>query len=306
MRKGFTKIPNELRDLPLSIEAIGLYTWLSLHADQNGQIKTSRADLTKRTGLSQRQIRTAVEKLVATKLATKQTTKLPTKLATTLTITFLETYEPKKITSDQVNDQVSDQVNDQPSRAYKNDNIIISCLYSLRNNKKEKEYNYYVIALERIGENANSMSDKSDAEVQRLVPIFVKEYYNLMVETNKSRMGKIKTNIINQRLAFLWARIKESGLDNVLEVIDKATQSNFLNGGGNRGFVANFEWIMRPNNFPKVLEGTYDNRIINNNGYADRTNSTRTAAEQRAFDVAARIAELAAEDDANERLWQQK
>ena len=130
MRKGFTKIPNELRDLPLSIEAIGLYTWLSLNADQNGQIKTSRADLTKRTGLSQRQIRTAVEKLGATKLATKQATKLPTKLATTLTITFLETYEPKKIASDQVNDQVSDQVNDQVSRAYKNDNIIISCLYS--------------------------------------------------------------------------------------------------------------------------------------------------------------------------------
>ena len=291
MRKGFTKIPNELRDLPLSIEAIGLYTWLSLHADQNGQIKTSRADLTKRTGLSQRQIRTAVEKLVATKLATKQTTKLPTKLATTLTITFLETYEPKKITSDQVNDQ--------PSRAYKNDNIIISCLYSLRNNKKEKEYNYYVIALERIGENANSMSDKSDAEVQRLVPILVKEYYNLMVETNKSRMGKIKTNIINQRLAFLWARIKESGLDNVLEVINKATQSNFLNGAGGRGFIANFEWIMRPNNFPKVLEGTYDNR--EQHGY----NKQQSDAQRRAAEAAAIIERLAnqKDDDPDKPLW---
>ena len=299
MRKGFTKIPNELRDLPLSIEAIGLYTWLSLHADPNGQIKTSRADLTKRTGLSQRQIRTAVEKLVATKLATKQTTKLPTKLATTLTITFLETYEPKKITSDQVNDQVSDQVNDQPSRAYKNDNIIISCLYGLRNNKKEKEYNYYVIALERIGENANSMSDKSDAEVQRLVPILVKEYYNLMVETNKSRMGKIKTNIINQRLAFLWARIKESGLDNVLEVINKATQSNFLNGAGGRGFIANFEWIMRPNNFPKVLEGTYDNR--EQHGY----NKQQSDAQRRAAEAAAIIERLAnqKDDDPDKPLW---
>ena len=191
-------------------------------------------------------------------------------------------------------------------RVYKNDNIIISCLNILIKNNKEKECIYFVNALERIGENANSMSDKSDAEAERLLPIFVKEYYNLMVETNKASMGKIKTAIINQRLQFLKARIKESGLINVLEVINKSTQSRFLNGGGNRGFVANFEWIMRPNNFPKVLEGTYDNRIINNNGYADRTNSTRTAAEQRAFDVAARIAELAAEDDANERLWQQR
>lgn len=220
----------------------------------------------------------------------------------------LKTKGVQELKTDMFGTQSGTQVGTQNGtlRAYKNDNIIISCLNILIKNNKEKECIYFVNALERIGENANSMSDKSDAEAERLLPIFVKEYYNLMVETNKASMGKIKTAIINQRLQFLKARIKESGLINVLEVINKSTQSRFLNGGGNRGFVANFEWIMRPNNFPKVLEGTYDNRIINNNGYADRTNSTRTAAEQRAFDVAARIAELAAEDDANERLWQQR
>lgn len=126
MKNGFTKIPNTLAELPLTIEAIGLYTWLSLRADNDGNIFTSRAKLAKETGLSEQQIRTAIEKLQATKLITKLSTKQPTKLATNLTICFLRSYKEKKIESNQVNNQVKNQVNDQP-RANKNDNIL-SCL----------------------------------------------------------------------------------------------------------------------------------------------------------------------------------
>jgi hypothetical protein len=299
MRKGFTKIPNELRDLPLSIEAIGLYTWLSLHADQNGQIITSYRQIVSLSGMSLQRVRTAMKLLLKTQVVTQVVTQGSTQVTTILTISFLKDCSPQKnVANTSANTSANTNIG-KSSRAYKNDNIIISCLNLLKNNKKEKEYNYFVIALERIGENANSMSDKSDAEVQRLVPIFIKEYYNLMVETNKSRMGKIKTNIINQRLAFLWARIKESGLDNVLEVINKATQSNFLNGAGGRGFIANFEWIMRPNNFPKVLEGTYDNR--EQHGY----DKQQSDAQRRAAEAAAIIERLAnqKDDDPDKPLW---
>ncbi len=299
MRKGFTKIPNELRDLPLSIEAIGLYTWLSLHADQNGQIITSYRQIVSLSGMSLQRVRTAMKLLLKTQVLTQVVTQGSTQVTTILTISFLKDCSPQKnVANTSANTSANTNIG-KSSRAYKNDNIIISCLNLLKNNKKEKEYNYFVIALERIGENANSMSDKSDAEVQRLVPIFIKEYYNLMVETNKSRMGKIKTNIINQRLAFLWARIKESGLDNVLEVINKATQSNFLNGAGGRGFIANFEWILRPNNFPKVLEGTYDNRV--QHGY----DKQQSDAQRRAAEAAAIIERLAnqKDDDPDKPLW---
>ncbi len=299
MRKGFTKIPNELRDLPLSIEAIGLYTWLSLHADQNGQIITSYRQIVSLSGMSLQRVRTAMKLLLKTQVVTQVVTQGSTQVTTILTISFLKDCSPQKnVANTSANTSANTNIG-KSSRAYKNDNIIISCLNLLKNNKKEKEYNYFVIALERIGENANSMSDKSDAEVQRLVPIFIKEYYNLMVETNKSRMGKIKTNIINQRLAFLWARIKESGLENVLEVINKATQSNFLNGAGGRGFIANFEWILRPNNFPKVLEGTYDNRV--QHGY----DKQQSDAQRRAAEAAAIIERLAnqKDDDPDKPLW---
>ncbi len=113
MRKGFTKIPNSLLDMPLSMDALALYTWLSLQADKNGLVRASRSLICEHTGFSERQVRTTIEKLVASKLLTKLPTKLPTKFATTLTITFLSSCADGKTKSDQVNDQVSDQVNDQ-------------------------------------------------------------------------------------------------------------------------------------------------------------------------------------------------
>lgn len=64
----------------------------------------------------------------------------------------------------------------------------------------------------------------------------------------------------SKRTAFLLARLREYGKEALAAVVKKAAASDFLNGGGSRGFVADFEWLFRPNNFPRVLEGTYDNR----------------------------------------------
>lgn len=190
--KQFTKIPNTLAELPLTIEAIGLYTWLSLRADKDGNIFTSRAKLAKETGLSERQIRTAIEKLQATKLATKQ----PTKFATNLTICFLSSCKDKKNKNDQVNDQVSDQVNDQP-RANKNDNINISSLKKEENKEnpttivvgEKKEKKVAAIA----ATNKNDLESRREKFYESLIPYVqrygretVRDFYNYWTEANRS------------------------------------------------------------------------------------------------------------------------
>lgn len=140
MRQGFTMIPKAILDKRLSIEAIGLYTWLSANADKKGRVATSRADLSKRTGLSPQQVRTALSKLESTKLITKLSTKLPTKLATTLIVSFLADYKDENLVSNQVSNQVNNQVNNQP-RAYKND-ILFN--HSIEEDKEEKRNNLSV------------------------------------------------------------------------------------------------------------------------------------------------------------------
>ena len=56
----------------------------------------------------------------------------------------------------------------------------------------------------------------------------------------------------------LRARVREYGTEAVLQAIEKIRQSAFLRGQNAKGWVITFEWFVRPNNFPKVLEGNYD------------------------------------------------
>lgn len=58
----------------------------------------------------------------------------------------------------------------------------------------------------------------------------------------------------------LKSRIKENGIDTVLSVIDKISESDFLKGKNDRKWVITFDWFILPGNFQKVKEGNYDNR----------------------------------------------
>ncbi len=58
-------------------------------------------------------------------------------------------------------------------------------------------------------------------------------------------------------------RVKDYGIDMILEAIRQIPKSSFLNGGGKKGFVITFDWFIAPNNFVKVLEGNYADRQAN-------------------------------------------
>jgi len=58
----------------------------------------------------------------------------------------------------------------------------------------------------------------------------------------------------------LNARIREYGLDKVLEAIAQIPKSAFLRGQNQKGWIISFDWLIKPNNFCKVLEGQYTDR----------------------------------------------
>ena len=64
----------------------------------------------------------------------------------------------------------------------------------------------------------------------------------------------------SRRGRMLRARIREYGVETVLEAIEKVRQSPFLRGQNGKNWVITFEWLVRPNNFSKVLEGNFDDR----------------------------------------------
>ena len=58
----------------------------------------------------------------------------------------------------------------------------------------------------------------------------------------------------------LRARIKEYGIGSVLEAIEMVKASDFLMGNNSKGWTPTLDWFSRPNNFPKVVNGNYQNK----------------------------------------------
>lgn len=137
---------------------------------------------------------------------------------------------------------------------------------------------------EIIEANASTSScDDSVVDFSKLM-----SYWNkIMADKSIPQIQKMT----DRRKSMVKARVKEYGKDAIQKVITNAADSLFLNGGGDRGVVFDFDWIFRPNNFPKVLEGYYNIKRMNNG--AVKTNNSQ---EQRLSAVSDRISQLLAED----------
>jgi hypothetical protein len=127
-------------------------------------------------------------------------------------------------------------------------------------------------------ENANAMRTHSEGnaikerkrkerkEIGSASCEIVKNAYH----THCANMPKVLL-ISDQRKTAINNRIKEHGIDAVENVIKLAGESAFLSGESDKGFTANLDWILKPANFIKIMEGNYKNKI---NGKPARPPST--------------------------------
>lgn len=99
-----------------------------------------------------------------------------------------------------------------------------------------------------------SQSDKKSTQTwqEQLTKIF-KEWNS--IDDNLPKINFIRNGSTRQRL--LQARINEYGFDNVLKAIDNVKNSQYLKGYV-KPFRITFDWFIKPNNFPKVLDGNYN------------------------------------------------
>lgn len=78
-------------------------------------------------------------------------------------------------------------------------------------------------------------------------------------EETGGALGKLMM-ITGRRREMVRARIRETSVDDFFTMIHNAASSSFLRGESQRGWVANFDWCIKPNNYPKVLEGRYNDQ----------------------------------------------
>jgi hypothetical protein len=127
-------------------------------------------------------------------------------------------------------------------------------------------------------DSKESMGDKPPEEpadeTSKRETVPYKKIQELFIETCPS-FSKIMA-INGQRKKAVGARWNEHKDIEVFKALfEKAEASSFMKGRNDRNWTADFDWMMKPTNFSKVLEGRYDDK----GGTGDGVNSRLTESE---------------------------
>ena len=83
-------------------------------------------------------------------------------------------------------------------------------------------------------------------------------YYELCPNMSSTRPVLKYTDEIKKNVKARWA---EYSIEDFETVFKKAEASDFLNNRADITFQASFDWLMRPKNFSKALNGNFDNIV---------------------------------------------
>lgn len=125
-------------------------------------------------------------------------------------------------------------------------------------------------------ESITSLPPKLDKEV-------IEEILELYHRSGNSLPKVIK--ITNQRKTAISARLKEHGVDQIKKMLSNVSESDFLQGINKNNWTADFDWLFKPQNFLKVLEGNYKNKTNGNKQPNNRAGREPATADQLAKDT---------------------
>ena len=146
------------------------------------------------------------------------------------------------------------------------------------------------IGKDRLGEVIEGQCpDKCPTETKELKKEEVEEVvkaWNSLSDLGISKISKLRST--TERYKSMRERIKEYSLDDFLEAIDLIKKSDFLQGKNKKKWFISFDWFVKPNNFPKVLEGNYTNREVKEEpkkevNDVELTDEIRAALEEQMF-----------------------
>lgn len=204
---------------------------------KRGQLVTSLDSIKSKTGLSLQTIRTCIKRL-------KSTSEITSKSTNRFTIVTILKYDSYQENKEPANTQTNKPANKQLTNDQQTTNKQLTT-----NNNDNNDNNGLDTKASLLTDEQSTQDNLNYAEIVK--------FFNS--ETN-GVFGEVRYPISEKRKQSIRARVREHGKKAFADVVRKASVSNFLKGGNNRGFVATFDWLIRPNNFQKTLEGNYDNR----------------------------------------------
>lgn len=130
------------------------------------------------------------------------------------------------------------------------------------NGSEEKQKKQMVILKskrkQKNPDNDNENDNENDNDNDKEIITSIVDAWNSLSAVGIPSISIIRSG--SKRYKSLTARIKEYGQEDILKAIDNIRNSKFLQGKNERGWVITFDWLLLPSNFPKVLEGNYQDR----------------------------------------------
>ena len=144
---------------------------------------------------------------------------------------------------------------------YKNAKNTTACLAMHNENENENENendtNSSVVSEKKEGSIAAKEISGKSANFDTAAAWqqnFIKTFNELIAGSNIPPVRRLSAKRMD-KLRVIW---REFSTKDLAEVVRKAAASDFLNGRGTKHyFQATFDWLIEPENFLKVLEGTY-------------------------------------------------
>lgn len=138
-----------------------------------------------------------------------------------------------------------------------------------RERKEAKRYNVTKCNADVTESNAvaESGEDKEPEQEREVITVAkdtgcdeameVIEKWNTLQDVGIKPIARVDKQ--SKRYKSLVSRIKQYGIEEVLRALENVRNSDFLQGKNSRNWQITFDWFVLPNNFPKVLEGNYNN-----------------------------------------------
>jgi hypothetical protein len=122
--------------------------------------------------------------------------------------------------------------------------------YQNNNSKNEQQMNS-----KRTTNEQRMNTNKKDNKVKEL------SFYEDAVEKFNSTCLKLPkvTKLTGERVNMLATILETNSKEEVMNVIKRTSESDYLNGNNKDGWKASFDWVFKPNNFVKILEGNFEN-----------------------------------------------
>jgi len=213
---------------------------------QRGQLVTGRNQLSLETGISPQVIRTCLRRLKDVQFITIQSTNR----YSIITISKYDDYQIPHPAEQPANEPTANQPATSCKPASNHQSTTNNKDKKKNNEDKKKEREPLEKKAEHLAKKtsaASAVSGKPDFEeissrFALLCPSLPR--VRVMHEGRKRNLRSLLSKITTHQL---------------FEVFQLVGQSQFLTGQNDRGWKADFDWIIKPQNFYKILEGKYSN-----------------------------------------------